>query len=215
MRPLKKLAISMNASFDNLVNNLENHEAIANCAIEEVQTAASKISIQLNRVRKDADNLRTKLNNANKEKAAWTERAKRVYESDKDTSRECVRRMKRLEKDQVDLKTQLSETVAVERKLASDLDKVEQRLNELKRRRNLLLSRDTQAAALSNAGPDNARILSDVDQIFERWEVDVMRKEYTTGAGGEPEDDLAVQFSKEEEQEELDRELENLINPNA
>src|SRR3954462_10166110 len=99
MRPLKRLAISMNAQFSDVINQLENHEAVADCVLKEVEQAAAKAKVQHARVRNDQRRLEGEAERTAHEIALWRERAVKSHAVDERRALECVRRAKRGETD--------------------------------------------------------------------------------------------------------------------
>ena len=79
---------------DWMVTQVENHEALAQSAIRDVQRAAARAKVQLAKVRKDGRALRDQLAEAREAEATWRERAQRTASEDEERAVECLRRSK-------------------------------------------------------------------------------------------------------------------------
>ena len=57
---VKRIVASINAGFESFLNKVENHEAVAESAIEEVRDSAAKVKVQQRRVGTTLARLRTR-----------------------------------------------------------------------------------------------------------------------------------------------------------
>lgn len=197
---------------DWMVAQVENHEAIAQSAIREVQQSAARAKVQLARVRRDGEALREQLAEAQEATATWRERARRIAGEDEDSAVECLRRSKAAERRAARLARRAAEHDRVEGQLARDVQAVDQRLGGLKEQRNLLRTRQARAEALSSVARANQPLGAEVGEVFERWETRVTERELEGECAVSDEaDEFEAGFSGEEERQALRAELSELL----
>ncbi len=197
---------------DWMVTQVENHEALAQSAIREVQRSAARAKVQLAKVRKDGAVLREQLGEARGTEATWRERAQRLAREDEERAVECLRRSKAASRRAARLAERVAEHDRVEKQLGRDVQAVEQRLGHLKEQRNLLRTRQSRAEALTQVAEASQPLGPEVGELFERWETRVMERELESQCSvDEGVDDLEEELAGEEEQASLRAELEDLV----
>ena len=95
MKTIKRITTSLCANFDWAITQIENHEALVNVAMRDIQHAGAKAQGQLNRVRKDGEQMRAKLADLKSAEALWADRAVRCAAVDEGKALECVKRRKK------------------------------------------------------------------------------------------------------------------------
>ena len=203
MRPLKNLVVSVNARLGQAVNQLENHEAVAESIITEVERTAARAKVQLGRIRSETSRLDEEMDRLRHEEERWIERARKVYGVDEERSLECVRRLKRVRVEIKDQAVQIRESSALERQLTSDLKIIEEKLSLLRRRKKSLSGRQNCASALKTVQDGNLGLSDEITDLFTRWEMKVTEWEIRADSVPEEDDDFAASFTKEEEEIEL------------
>jgi phage shock protein A len=133
----------------------------------------------------------------------WRERAKKLAQSDEPKALECLRRSKRIEKQVLELEKQEREHAKMEKDLARDLSVVEERLVALRQQRNIMRTRQSRAEALRLLQQVDSRAVSDIDDIFGRWEAQVSACEVRAQLDHSTEDLLHEELSTQEEEIEL------------
>ena len=204
---LKRLVASVGASFEEFVNKVENHEAVADSVIRDVRAAAAKLKVQMGGVNAQAERLRKRRDGLAEDAGRWRERAKRLATEDEERALECLRRMKRAEAGQAQADDQLAQYEALCEKLKDRLAAVESRLSDLQLKRTALSSRSARAQVMGTSDQDP---LSDVSAVFDRWEMAVIEDEYLDEAIGGESDRLERELDATEEREELKAALEEL-----
>jgi phage shock protein A len=216
MKKLKRWSASIVTSFDWLLNQVENHEAMVNAAIREAQEAGAKARVRLGRVKNDGFQMRTRLSELHQAQEQWKDRALKVAKLDEKKALECLKRRTRVDRQIADLEAQEREHARVEKQLTQDLTLVDERLAQLKAQRNLLRTRQSRAEALQAMQGSDSSMLCEIDDIFERWETRVTEYEMQSATGKKGEDELELEFTSKEEEEVLRESLKELLeqNPN-
>ncbi|MDC0358600.1 PspA/IM30 family protein, partial [Oligoflexia bacterium] len=199
MKTIRRFTSSILASFDWMVTQVENHEALVNSAIREVQAAQSRASVQLKRVQQDGKNMRRRAIEIKEADELWKERATKVAKLDEKRALECLRRRKRIQREVIELEEQSLEHARLEKQLVKDLSLVDERLGKLRQQKNLMRTRQSRAEALKSIQKDDSIIFSEIDEIFDRWEIKVSEYEIQGGCSTGSYDDFEDEFLSAEE----------------
>jgi phage shock protein A len=212
MNRVKRFAASIVGSFDWMISQVENHEALIDSALNEVNHAGAKAKAQLARVNQDGKNMRKKLVELHDARDQWRERAQKLGKDNDKRALECVKRLKRTEREIAQLEEQEREHAKIEKQLQQDLAAIEERLVTLRRQRNIMRTRQSRAEALRTIRDNDSQLISEIDDIFERWEVKVNEYELLGSCASNSSDELEEEFLAKEEEEELRHSLEELLN---
>jgi len=196
---------------DWMVTQVENHESLAASAIREVQQNAARARVQLGRVRRDGEALRCRAAEAREGATTWRDRARECGD-DESRALECLRRGRRAAQRSTELERRLAEHDRVEKQLAKDVARIDERLSELRERHNVLRTRQSRAHALATVREAGSPAHTDPADLFERWETQVTEREIagdcTQGEDGMlGNDTFADEFDAREEEEALREEL--------
>ncbi|MCB0335529.1 MAG: PspA/IM30 family protein [Bdellovibrionales bacterium] len=213
MKRFRLWTTSIAASFDSMLRQIENHEGVVNETIKQIQ-AAARAKVQHKRVVQDGKRLRHKMLELQKQNSLWHERALRCAASDETRALECLRRKKQIDKEIAELEVQIHEHQLLEEQLTIDLKHVEKNLEDIKRQRNILRTRESRAAALRTVQVSDTELFGEIDHLFERWDEKVTRYEIEGSMVSPLEmegDGLEEQFLSEEEEAALGKELAELV----
>lgn len=211
MKAMRRITTSLLANFDWAVTQIENHEALVSAALREIQHSGAKARVQLVRVRRDGERMRLKVAELRDSDALWAERAVRCAALDQEKALECLRRRKKAQVDAAELEAHIASHERLELDLTRDLENIEKHIEELKRKRNSLRSRESTAEALSALQSQDMGLIDELDDVFERWEIKVSEYESHEGFPSPRTKNLECEFESEEEQVQLKAELEALI----
>lgn len=211
MNTLKRWTTSVLSSVDWMITQVENHEALVNSAIDEVQRSGARARVQLNRVMQDGRKMRARLEELREKELVWKDRAVKSAALDEARALECMKRNRRTQKEIESLEEQVKEHARIERQLTADLGSIDQRLGQLKTQRNLLKTRQSRAEALRAFQAEDSHIISEIGDIFERWEVKVGEYELQGDCALRGGDDFEGEFVSQEEEEELRESLKKLL----
>jgi phage shock protein A len=202
----RRLMASISAGFEDFVTRVENHEAVADCAIDDLRNATAQVRVQQGRTAAQVKRLEDELQRAGNEVERWRDRALRVEDEQK--ALECMRRAKQSERRSEALETQLRDHLALVDDLSARQRDLEGRLSDVQLKRTALSSRAARARTLKRAercGPGET-----LDSVFDRWETVVTADEYRDGVTLEPADLLDREFAAEEDDDALRAELDAL-----
>ena len=217
--PFKRLVTSLNASFEDFVTGVENHDAVAKSAITDVRRAAARLKAQQGQLAAQTTRLAATEEALIKKRDRWQSRAAEFANSDAQQAMQCLRNRDAVEQELASTTEQLTRQRGLGDQLACNLAQVERRLAELQQRRIELSSREARTNVLTKTGGVEAG--ADIEELFERWEVSVLQGEYREGgvpgagcsaeqASGSSADQLDNELSAQERDAQLREELERL-----
>jgi len=212
MNSLRRLTASIFSSFEGVIVQLENHEALVTTAIREAEHAAGRAKAQLARVQKDGIAMRKRVEELREEASPWEERAKRIATQDQAKALECVRRRQRHLAEASKIEEQAIGHVKLERQLNADLAVVQEKLSTLRTQRNIMRTRESRAEALRVIHSVDSSTIGEIDDIFDRWEARISACElHVESSVSSNVDELAQEFSSKEEEGELQAILATLV----
>jgi phage shock protein A len=213
MNIIKRWTAGITSRVDWLVSQVENQEALVDSKLREARQSAARAKVQLGRVKQDGQHLRQRLQKEELAAKTWRDRAVQTSKADENKAIECLKRSKRSEQLAEQLQTRMNEHEKIEQQLCRDVRDMEEQLNALTEKRNLMRTRQSRAEAVQNIQVNAGTVTTDLDDIFERWETRVTEQELV-GACSLHIDPLEEDFISREEESALREELKNLTDGN-
>jgi len=210
MSIFKRLSATFTSRMDNMVSQIENHDAVVDVAIKESRHATAKAKVRLARVRHDGEQLRRKIAELRTAERQWTHRARELAEQDEERAIECLRRHKACEQQLAQFEPALKQHDALEARLSQDIGSAERKLSKMNQQQNLMRTRQSAAQALNAISTMDESVALDVADAFERWEVNVTESELEVGTVDSV-DLLEREFMDSEEKDALHSELTALM----
>ncbi len=199
---------SLVSRVDWMVSQVENHEALADSAIRDLQRHAARARVQMRRVRSDGERLRDRLSKEREAEPDWRARAKKLASEDEAKALECLRRAKRSAQRASELEARVAEHQQIESQLGRDLARVEERLSQLRSKRNLMRTRQSRAEALAAVGACEDG--GGLDDVFDRWDARITEREFASDCVGD-EDRFEHELGEAELEAALRDELAELV----
>ncbi|HVY30655.1 MAG TPA: PspA/IM30 family protein [Polyangiaceae bacterium] len=205
MARIKRWTHGFVASIDNMIVQVENHEALATSALRELEQGVARSKVQLGRVERDGRTIVQALADEREAAERWRDRARR--EPDEARALECLRRFKRAEARTSELTLNHAEHERIEQQLRRDVQALERKLVELRQQRNTMRTRQSRAEAFGVAQAQGDTDGGELAQIFQRWEMRVAETEVTSGCLVASVDSFDEEFLDAEEAAALKLEL--------
>lgn len=202
----KRISATVFARVDESIRQIENHDAVISAAICETRHKAAQAKVRLNRVRADGERLHTRLSDLRASEEKWTQRAREQGDKDEETALVCLRRRRDCQQQIKVLEASVEKHQHVESHLIADMEKLEQRVAKITQQRNLMRSRHSAAEVNRCLQEIEGLGQIDIDDTFERWEMQITEQEFSAGDISLG-DDLERRFLDEEERAELKVEL--------
>jgi phage shock protein A len=198
------------SSFDWMVRQVENHEALVDAALGEIQRNRTRAAVALQRVQRDGKELRARCMKLDELIVQWEERAKASVATDEVRAKECLRRKNALIKERGKIEQEERTHRETEHQLRADIATIDERFTKLKQQRNLMRTREARASALQSLRGADSSVVGEIDTIFERWEDRIVGSESFVSRVQPSEDEFEEGFLTQEEEQALTAELESL-----
>ncbi len=207
MNILKHWSRAVSSQFSYVVSQIENHEALVESALRDMRDAAARAKGQLIRVKRDGEAMGEQLNVVRERKARWEKRALDAHLTDRKLALDCMKRRQQLTDEELHLEKQLVDHKKLQTQLSLDLQRIDLRIAELKRKKNVLTARQLRSQALQIGALDHSEGLHEIQDIFERWEKRIADYDYAAVDI----DELEQNFSDKEVEADLEGALDALL----
>ncbi len=211
MKLFKKLAITVSSGVDAMADRFENKEALSIAYIREYERVVAKAKVRSAQVDEEVARLEKEAVRLKEQAALWAERARQVHLSDESKALACVARMTQAQKDHRQVASELDEVMNLKRKMAGDVDHILKKLEAVKRKHQNLAGRQACAEAAYALQRTDGGIHHDIDDLFTRWETDVVARELHARCETVVNDTLTAEFDADEQQQALRVVLDQLI----
>jgi phage shock protein A len=207
MNSFRRWTIGVCARFDELLGQVENHEALATQALRDMRTSLARANGQLARVEQDCRNLDREVETARSTSEQW--RARAGKEGDDQRALECLRRGRSAAKHAETLAERLDHQRRMRDQVQRTIRGLEHKFLDLSGKQRLLSTRQA-AAQASEAVHAESGTSVEVEDVFSRWEVKLTEKEFQPGVDHASPDTFTESYSEQEEISSLTDELRNL-----
>ena len=210
MSLIQRITATLTSSVDRAVSRVENHDAIINAALKDTQRAAARSRVRLERVRRDGNARKTRLNELEKAASRLAERARWIAEDDENRALDCLRRRRDCLQQIDKLTHSIARHDELEQRLGEQVREIDERIKEVTEQRNVMLSRQSVAEAMYAMNAVQGGSAVDIEDTFDRWEINLGETELLFGANVAA-DPLDTSFLEEEDRAALRAELEVLL----
>ena len=210
MSYLKRLSVSLRSHVNQLVDQVEDHEAVVDAAIADARKTLASAKVKINRVKRDGQKLQEQIHQQRQASVKWRDRARQVAREDESTALECLRRSQHAEQQVANLQRIDAEHQAQQSQLQHFIEEAEQRLQQKVQRRNLMSTRQSALATSQSLASNDSSQTEEWEEAFERWEGRIMEMEISRNNAPDV-DTLEYEFASQERQDELRADLQALI----
>lgn len=206
MRLFKRISTTFLSRVDQVVGDLENHEAVVQAALSEMRKKVAEARVRLNHVQREAQRLGDAVEEHELNAARWRQRALETADVEERKALECVRRARHCDQQAARARDAQGQYEQSADKLARDIDPSEQRLEAIKQKLALMRARQSAGSALSATGEVQSDAVRFLDDTLERWEVRISELEMTADRSDDT-DALEREFVDREQEQALREEL--------
>ncbi len=212
MSLFRRLSATIASRVDQLVGEIEDHDAVVESVIRNARRAVARSRVRLAHLRSEGGRLRRRLAELGQAEKRWAERARAVAGESEEKALQCLRQRHSCQQQIGELKQAIEKHQALEARLVKDVKVAEQRVEEMAQQRRLMRTRQSAAEALTAMNVVDEDMLGDVNAAFERWEVSITEEEMEAGTTDVDEAAMLEQeFIDAEEKAELQVELQALL----
>ena len=210
MSLFKRLSATFVSRIDQVVGEIENHEAVIQASLTEMNKKVVGAKVRLTQVRKEGQRIQQQILQQQENAKLWRQRAVNNAKEDEGKALDCLSHARLCEHKTEKLQEARKQYNATADKLAEDIETSEQRLGETKQKLTLMRARHStnQALSATNKANENAEDL--LEESFERWEISIGETELSFNEM-DSSDSLERDFLAKEKQEELRNELASLL----
>ncbi len=212
MSIFKRLSATVFASIDQMVGEIENHDAVIQATLKDMRKQVAEAKVRLNHIQREEQRLAEQIAEQTRQNQQWRNRARDVAQQDENKALECLRRsqqcqarIQRLQQNQVQYQHAAT-------KLSHDITLSEQRLEEIKQKYMVMRARESSSAASQRIQDHTTINNQQLDECFDRWEVTLQQSEMCQDVYGETLDVLEQEFTSQEQEQALRDELADLLN---
>ncbi len=199
MNSFKRLFVSIKSQIDHVADEFENHEALAEAAIRDLQEVAGNTRLHLHRIGNLREQYQKQLQEQQEQARLWSERALKTKREDEQKALQCVRRLRQAQRQCAALERQIDESKEQESKVRDDLNAIQEQLLVLKNKKEILAARQNRAGLRERLTDHRGTPVSDAKSVFERWEGSVFCSEHDMPEAVDS-DALAQEFELEEDE---------------
>lgn len=210
MNIFSRLSATFSGKLEDVVSHIENHDAVVAVALKDTRNAVAKAKVRLDRVRKDGETMRKRLDDATNMAQLWENRAKESAADDEQKALACIARRNQCREQIIQTQAALARHEELEIKVSENVQRMEQRLRDITQQQNLMRSRQSTADAMRIINQIEGSTSNGIEDTFDRWETLITETEYATGHITET-DTLDMSFAKEENTMQLQAELAELL----
>lgn len=210
MSLFKRLSTTFVARIDQVVGEIENHDAVIQAALTDMRKKIAEARVHLSQVQREAERLRREMEEQRQTADRWRQRAVASASTDEGKALECLSRAKQCDQQVARLQAALAQFEQSGERLGQDIEASEQRLRDLKQKHTLMRARQSSSAASSATQETEADVLRQLDDSFDRWEIKIGQIELAIDQP-EPADRLERDFLSRERERELRDELAQLL----
>ena len=216
MKLFRKLAVNIHSRMEAVADQIENKATLSQSYIREYERLVAQAKVRQLQLEKEVERLEEEACQLETKASLWSRRAQQVYQEDEDKALECVRRLKKVQNRRNHVAAELESTRNLAHKMKGDVESMLQRLAQIKEKQRALVSRQVCADAVQNFRGADTNVDHDIDDLFARWEMDVVAKELhcqsATMVSESDFDSLERRFDQEDEEKELRQMLDELTN---
>jgi len=209
MSLFKRIRTTISASVNQLVGEIENHDAVMEAAINESRRATAQAKVRLSRTERERAQLQQKIADVEAKRQKWRERALACADNEESKALSCLQQEKNCAGQISQLTSILKQQDALLAKLRSDIGKAESKLAQINHQRNMMRSRESAATALNAMAHADIADSININDTLERWEAKIIEAELELETQ-QPLDDFEYQFTEQENLDELRAELRSL-----
>jgi len=206
MSIFKRLYVTMSSRIDQVVGEIENHDAVVQATVTEMRKKVAAAKVRLGNVRREQKRLQEQITTELANAERWRRRAVESASSNEAKALECVSRARHCEQMVGRLREAEQQYAQAAEKLAGDILAAEQRMTDVKQKLALMRARESTSSALaatSQSGEHASQLLEDT---FDRWEINISQAEMAVDRH-DVVDVIEHEFIQKEQDEELRAEL--------
>ena len=210
MSMFKRIFTSVSASVDQLVGEIENHDALIAAAIREQRKKLAAAKVQLRHLQDREQRAAHDIAALQAKCQQWQHRAVKVATDDESRALACLQQRQQLIARIDRLEGYRNQYLQTGRKMTADIARCEDELRNLQQKHELFRARQSSSDASCVLDSLSDIVSTDISASFERWDASIIEKELMAPMEEEM-DNLELTFADVENREALESELAELM----
>lgn len=210
MSIIKRLSATLVSRIDQVVGEIENHDAVIQASLNDMRKKLAEAKVRLSHVRREEAQLKQQIQEQQQNAQRWRQRAIECAKSDETKALECVRRSQHCQRQSEKLTQTQAEYSQTSEKLTRDIETSEQHLSEVKQKLTLMRARQSTSSAINSTSKLESNTSHLLDDTFDRWEINISQADMELESH-EIIDPIEQAFITQEQQTELRNELAHLM----
>jgi len=212
MSLFKRISSTVSASIDQVVGELENHDAVIEATIHDLKKKIAAAHIRHERVQAEASTLQKQIKQNHSDAKRWRQRATDCATDDEKKALSCIRRARQCEQQAIELEESYLQYSHTAEKISQDIQNTESRARDMKQKHDLMRARQSSCNAMKATRHSSVDTVTELDNTFERWELKLRGSEIMSDSFDQKTtyDSFEQEFTEQEEAEGLRAELDEL-----
>jgi phage shock protein A len=173
MSIFKRVYTTVFSSIDQMVGEIENHDALIQAAIKEQCRKIATAKIQLSRLRGSENRVQEQLTQLRRNEALWTARATADANADEQKALACLQHRRVVMEQISGLERSRLEYANAAKKMSADIGHCDEQLKALRQKYDLMRARQSSADALTVIDDVGGLTIDELALSFERWETNI------------------------------------------
>ncbi|MDY6798369.1 MAG: PspA/IM30 family protein [Pseudomonadota bacterium] len=211
MSIFKRLSTTLVSRIDQVVGEIENHDAVVQATLDDMRKKVAEARVRLGHVQREEQRLQEQIREQQENAERWRKRAVETAKDDEAKALECLSRRKHCQIQAEKLQQSLGQYRQASEKLSTDIASTEQRLAEVKQKLTLMRARQSTSSALKASVETQNDAAQLLENTFDRWEINISQTEMMIDDNPVV-DPIEREFVMREQQDELREELDALLN---
>lgn len=206
----KRTFTSLYSKIDQMVGEIENHDALIQAAIAEQKGKIASAKIQLRRLQENSQRTQEQIAQLSSNEKQWTQRAAKEASGNEEQALACLQRRQKIRQQIDKLRHIQREYEHSATSVKSNITQCEDDLARMVQKHQILRARQSTAEAMQiiDSGPENQQ--RNLESSFDRWEVKISQGEVSTEYYNEV-DILEQDYLSEENEQDLRAQLADLL----
>lgn len=210
---IKRISTTISAQIDQVLGDIENHEALIKAAIQEQRKKYAAAKVQLARLQGDEQQLKQRVAELTLKSQQWQQRALREAAEHEDKALYCLQQKQNVDTEIQRLQHMQQDYAKAIQQMQASMQQCLQALQQAEQQQQLMKARQTSADAITVIdGLDNQQQHT-MQETMRRWETKILTQELTNESLSlQPELDTQEQmYIAEEQQDDLKQALADLL----
>lgn len=177
MNLFRRITATVNATVDQAVAQIENHDAVVSAALQDARKSAADAKVRLRRVQKDGQRLHSRCAQLRADIERWQTRARRSAAEDEQLALQCVARVQTAQRELAETEQAAATHQQQQKTLEQGLVVIQQRIARIEQQQRLLRTRQSSAQAQHLAAALEPLEGEGLDDVLDRWESAIVAKE--------------------------------------